>query len=146
MGSSPAEKRNTATKSKMPETRLVVGRVSLRPWPLPSPGAGLGGKQQRVSPPRDSKFTISECDDFYFRRYQAISILSIQRRMSTKIAVSEQYIQIGHHFRHYNMKQNVFFCLLLNSRPQARCGLAAPHQTLTLDKIRSGEALLHKSG
>ncbi len=37
-----------------------------------------------------------------------------------------------------NMRQTVFFCLLLNNRSQALHGLAAPHETLnwTNDKSR----------
>lgn len=45
--SSPAERRIAATKSKVPETRHVVCRVSLRPAHRP-PGAAVAAKWQRA--------------------------------------------------------------------------------------------------
>ena len=58
--SSPAERRITAAKSKVSETRPVVGRVSLGPADRPpGSGAAIAAKQQRDSAlPEPAELTL----------------------------------------------------------------------------------------
>lgn len=75
--SSPAARRIAAAKSKVSETRPVVGRVSLGP-PADPPGRDGDRSQaaEGLSPPRVSRCD-SECDDFSFRLTMQSRILSV---------------------------------------------------------------------